>query len=65
MQALAGPDSAAACHSAVPVKGNAMGKEARSALLLAASACLLAVMVEWVIGELSSELAQPGSKHGS
>jgi hypothetical protein len=38
-----------------------MGKEARSALLLAASACLLAVMVEWVIGELSSEQAKKAS----
>jgi hypothetical protein len=42
-----------------------MGKEARTALLLAASACLLAVMVEWIIGELSSDLAQPGSRQGS
>jgi hypothetical protein len=38
-----------------------MGKEARSALLLAASACLLAVMVEWVIDELKGESAKPGS----
>lgn len=29
-----------------------MGKEARVALPLAGSACLLAVMVEWVITEL-------------
>jgi hypothetical protein len=29
-----------------------MGKEARIALLLAASACLLAVMVDWAIEEL-------------
>jgi len=29
-----------------------MGKEARIALLLAGSACLLAVMVEWIVGEL-------------
>jgi hypothetical protein len=36
-------------------KGNVMGKEARTALLLGASACLLAVMVEWVIGELNSD----------
>jgi hypothetical protein len=42
-----------------------MGKEARSALLLAASACLLAVMVEWIVGELSSDLSRLGSKHGS
>lgn len=35
-----------------------MGKEARTALLLAASACLLAVMVEWIIGELQSDLAR-------
>lgn len=30
-----------------------MGKEARAALLLGASACLLAVMVDWVIEDLS------------
>jgi hypothetical protein len=36
-------------------KGNVMGKEARSALLLLASAALIAVMVEWVVGELTSE----------
>ena len=40
-----------------------MGKEARTALLLAASACLLAVMVEWIIGELQSDLAQLVSQH--
>jgi hypothetical protein len=38
-----------------------MGKEARTALLLAATACLLAVMVEWIIGELNSDLSEPGS----
>ena len=32
-----------------------MGKEARMALLLAASACLLAVMVDWVIVELNED----------
>ena len=32
-----------------------MGKEARIALLLAASACLLAVMVDWVIVELHED----------
>jgi hypothetical protein len=43
-----------------------MGKEARSALLLAATACLLAVMVEWIVGELSSDdLAEPGSEDRS
>jgi hypothetical protein len=30
-----------------------MGKEARTALVLAASACLAAVMVEWAVGELT------------
>ena len=30
-----------------------MGKEARIGLLLGASACLLAVMVDWVIEELN------------
>jgi hypothetical protein len=30
-----------------------MPKEARIALLLAASACLLAVMVDWAVAELS------------
>ncbi len=32
-----------------------MGKEARIALLLAASACLFAVMVDWVVEELAEE----------
>ena len=32
-----------------------MGKEARIALLLAASACLVAVMVDWVIVELNED----------
>jgi hypothetical protein len=32
-----------------------MGKEARLGLLLGASACLLAVMVDWVIEELNSK----------
>lgn len=36
-------------------EGGVMGKEARVALLLAGSACLTAVMVEWVISELKSE----------
>jgi hypothetical protein len=29
-----------------------MGKEARHALLLAATCCLLAVMVDWIIEDL-------------
>jgi hypothetical protein len=33
--------------------GRHMGKEARVGLLLGASACLLAVMVDWVVGELN------------
>ena len=33
-------------------KGDVMGKQARIGLLLGASACLLAVMVDWVIEEL-------------
>ena len=36
------------------LEGNVMGKEARVGLLLGASACLLAVMVDWVIEELNS-----------
>jgi hypothetical protein len=32
-----------------------MGKEARIGLLLGASACLLAVMVDWVISELHED----------
>lgn len=32
-----------------------MGKEARIGLLLGASACLLAVMVDWVIEELNKD----------
>jgi hypothetical protein len=36
-----------------PTKGDVMEKEARVGLLLGASACLLAVMVDWVIEELN------------
>jgi len=36
-----------------PTKGVVMGREARIGLLLGASACLLAVMVDWVIEELN------------
>jgi len=32
-----------------------MGKEARLGLLLGASACLLAVMVDWVVEELTGQ----------
>jgi hypothetical protein len=32
-----------------------VGKEARIGLLLGASACLLAVMVDWVIEDLNSD----------
>jgi hypothetical protein len=32
-----------------------MGKEARIGLLLGAAACLLAVMVDWVIEDLNRE----------
>jgi hypothetical protein len=32
-----------------------MGKEARIGLLLGASACLLAVMVDWVIEDLNRQ----------
>jgi hypothetical protein len=32
-----------------------MGNEARVGLLLGAAACLLAVMVDWVVEELSGE----------
>lgn len=35
-----------------------MGKEARIALVLSAAACLMAVMVEWAIGELQGEQPQ-------
>ena len=38
-----------------PTKGDVMGKEARVGLLLGASACLLAVMVDWVIEDLHRE----------
>ena len=47
-----------------------MGKEARVALLLAASACLLAVMVDWAVVELNQhedvrEESQPGQSADS
>jgi hypothetical protein len=38
-----------------------MGREARIGLLLGASACLLAVMVDWVVEELQRE--GQGSQH--
>jgi hypothetical protein len=34
-------------------KGNLMGKHARIGLLLGAAACLLAVMVDWVVEDLN------------
>ena len=33
-------------------KGDVMGKHARIGLVLGASACLLAVMVDWAVAEL-------------
>jgi hypothetical protein len=36
-----------------PDRGDVMGKEARTALILSATACLLAVMVDWVVEELN------------
>lgn len=53
----------AACHVTVPAKGDVMGREARVGLLLGASACLLAVMVDWVIEELQRE--NPSSQRRS
>jgi hypothetical protein len=37
------------------MKGEVMGKEARIGLLLGASACLLAVMVDWAVEELNGK----------
>jgi hypothetical protein len=51
----------AARHVRVPAKGDVMGREARIGLLLGASACLLAVMVDWVVEELQRE--GQGSQH--
>jgi hypothetical protein len=36
-------------------RGDPMGKEARIGLLLGATACLLAVMVDWVVEELHED----------
>jgi hypothetical protein len=36
-----------------------MGKEARIALLLAGTACLLAVMVDWAVEELNEQPGNP------
>jgi hypothetical protein len=33
-------------------EGDDVGKEARIALLLASSACLMAVMFDWIVSEL-------------
>ena len=40
-------------HVREPTKGVVMGREARIGLLLGAAACLLAVMVDWVIEDLN------------
>jgi hypothetical protein len=43
-------------------KGDVVGKHARIGLLLGASACLLAAMVDWVIDELNEhQNPRPGS----
>jgi hypothetical protein len=42
-----------ACYVRKPFRGKIiMGKEARIGLLLAATCCLLAVMVDWIVEEL-------------
>jgi hypothetical protein len=38
-----------------------MGREIRIGLLLAATSCLLAVLVDWVVEELASEARQAGA----
>jgi hypothetical protein len=42
------------CHVRVHEcdEGDIMGKEARTGLLLGATCCLLAVMVDWIVTEL-------------
>lgn len=40
-----------------PTRGDEMGTEARIGLLLGAAACLLAVMVDWVVSELTGTRA--------
>jgi hypothetical protein len=37
-----------------------MGREIRIGLILTAAACLVAVLVDWVVKELNSEAAQAG-----
>lgn len=37
----------------MPMKGDVMGKHARIGLLLGAAACLLAVMVDWIVDDLN------------
>ncbi len=37
-----------------------MGREIRIGLILAAAACLVAVLVDWAVEELNSEATQPG-----
>ena len=39
-------------HHQIKIGGTAMGKEARVGLLLGATCCLLAVMVDWVVEDL-------------
>jgi hypothetical protein len=40
-----------------PTRGEEMGTQARVGLLLGAAACLLAVMVDWVVEELNGASA--------
>jgi hypothetical protein len=46
------PAGDACPHHQLKIGGTSMGKEARIGLLLAASSCLLAVMIDWVVAEL-------------
>jgi hypothetical protein len=46
------PVKGEAWHISASARGDVMGKHARMGLLLGASGCLLAVMVDWVIEEL-------------
>ena len=51
-QPLRGSDPQPRPSVAQSDRGEIMGKEARIALLLSGTACLLAVMVDWVVAEL-------------
>lgn len=58
------PPPAGTAVTDIDEKGERMGTEARIALILGAAACLLAVMVDWVIEELTTQSSPSAASSG-